>query len=263
VQENFQVVDETTDFLVVEKPAGLLVHPTKPGGPRTLLDGLRDLLCYELVTGGSLGIVNRLDRETSGLVLVAKHSRAGRELTRIMSGREVEKQYFALCFGWPTDDQFIVKQPILRCGEVEASRVWLKRGVHPDGQPAETKFEVLGRFLRSEDNAPYALLLARPRTGRTHQIRVHLAWAGHPVVGDKLYGKGDEWYLRFIEEGWSEAMQKVLWLPRQALHSCALAFSFHQQPHQFRSPLPTDLQSLLPESFCNPQIFVRLPASAS
>lgn len=263
MQENFQVVDETTDFLVVEKPAGLLVHPTKPGGPRTLLDGLRDLLCYELVTGGSLGIVNRLDRETSGLVLVAKHSRAASELARIMSGREVEKQYFAICFGWPVEDHFQINQPILRKGEVAPSKVWLLRAVHPDGQHAETGFEVLGRFRREEDNAPYALLLARPRTGRTHQIRVHLAWAGYPVVGDKLYGKSEDWYLRFIEQGWTNAMEDALWLPRQALHSCALAFSFRKKTHQFRSPLPPDLQSLLPESFPNPQIFVRLPACSS
>ncbi len=221
----FTILDETEDLLVVEKPAGVLIHPTKPGGPRTLWDDARDLLAYEIANGGQVSIVNRLDRETSGVVLMAKTAAAAREMTMAMAAGRVRKEYLALVFGWPKRDRFEVDAPLRRLGEVAESAIWLKRGVDPGGAEAKTAFEVLERRerLASKGGGRYSLVRALPKTGRTHQIRVHLAHAGYPVVGDKIYGPDEQWYLRFIEEGWTKAMQEALWLPQHALHSAALA----------------------------------------
>ncbi|MEI6340220.1 MAG: pseudouridine synthase, partial [Verrucomicrobiota bacterium] len=101
IQAEFRILGETEEFLAVDKPAGLLVHPTKPGGPRTLWDGVRELLGYELVNGGQVSIVNRLDRETSGVVVIAKTLAAARASGLAMQRREFRKEYLALVFGWP------------------------------------------------------------------------------------------------------------------------------------------------------------------
>ncbi len=107
-QADFHILGETADYLAVDKPAGLLVHPSKPGGPRTLWDGLRDLLGYELATGGQISIINRLDRETSGVVIVAKSAEAARTAGIAMQRREMKKRYLALVFGWPDWEEITV-----------------------------------------------------------------------------------------------------------------------------------------------------------
>ncbi len=164
-QADFHILGETADYLAVDKPAGLLVHPSKPGGPRTLWDGLRDLLGYELATGGQISIINRLDRETSGVVIVAKSFEAARAAGIAMQRREMKKRYLALVFGWPDWEEITIDTPICRRGEVEESVVWLERMVHPSGQAAVTRFRVLERHSRAGE--PFALLEAEPLTGRT------------------------------------------------------------------------------------------------
>lgn len=231
--EGFTILDETEELLVVDKRAGVLIHPTKPGGPRTLWDDARDLLAYEIANGGQVSIINRLDRETSGVVLLAKTSAAAREAAMAMAAGRVRKEYLALVFGWPEWDQIEVDAPLLRLGEVGPTRIWLKRGVHPDGAEARTGFEVVERSERA-DGERYALVRARPRTGRTHQIRVHLAHAGFPVVGDKIYGPDEMWYLRFIEGGWTDEMAEALWMVRQALHSAALEIEWRGEARKWR-----------------------------
>jgi len=227
--DNFRVVGEDADFLACNKPAGLLVHPTRPDGPPTLLDGLRELLAYELANGGRISIINRLDRETSGLVVIAKSAAAAREAGLAMEAREVGKVYRAAVFGWPGWEETLVDAPIVRLGEVAPSPVHLLRAVHPAGAPAETRFRVLARkSLPAAGPAPndarrYAIVEARPLTGRTHQIRVHLSHLGHPVIGDKLYAAGPEPYLDFIRTGWTPALEKILWTPRHALHCHAMS----------------------------------------
>ena len=240
------IIGETPDFLVFEKPPDLLIHPTKPDSPKTALDYLREILCFEIANGATPGIITRLDRETSGLVLVAKTRDCARALVALTKQRRIHKEYLALCFGWPPEDLFQVDAPLLRLGEVEPFRVWLKRGVHPDGAQAQTQFKVLQRYERASDGGSFSLLRVVPKTGRTHQIRVHAALAGFPLLGDKLYAKGDGWYLRFIEEGWTQEMEQALWLPRHALHAAALSWSTDDgREFRFQSALPPDLKAFV------------------
>ena len=247
-QADFRILGETGDFLAVDKPAGLLVHPTKPGGPRTLWDGLRDLLGYELATGGQVSLVNRLDRETSGVVLVAKSAAAAGEAGRAMQRHEIGKSYRALVFGWPEWDEMTSDQPIIRRGEVEEAPVWLERMVHPQGSEACTRFRVAERRQRA-DGLRFSVVEAEPRTGRTHQIRVHLADLGFPVVGDKIYARGSNYYLRFIAGGWTEELAEVLWLPRHALHCCFMSLGSHRWTSEWP---PADLRAVLASSSLAP-----------
>lgn len=242
----FGILGETEDFLAVDKPAGLLVHPTKPGGPRTLWDGLRELLGYELATGGQVSLVNRLDRETSGIILVAKTAAAARAAGIALQGGAFRKEYLALVFGWPEWDECEVDAPILRLGEVAESPVWLQRAVHPAGQAAVTRFRVESRHRRAKE--AFSVVRAWPVTGRTHQIRVHLAHAGHPVVGDKIYGVDPQLYLDFIRGGWTPALEEQLWLPRQALHAARLSFPLDGADYDWSSPLPEDFTVFLQNS---------------
>lgn len=235
---DFTIIDENDDFLVVDKPAHLMVHPSVPGNPPTLLDGLEALCSYELVTGGQLSLINRLDRETSGIVLVAKHKKAARDLSKAMERREFRKSYHAITWGWPEEDEFLVDGPLLRRGEVEESPIWVKQVVHPDGKESRTRFAVERRFEKATANGGrFALLRCFPETGRMHQIRVHAAHAGHPIVGDKIYGPDETCYLRFIETGWTADLECQLLLNRQALHASGLGW----REHEWSCGLPGDL----------------------
>jgi Pseudouridylate synthases, 23S RNA-specific len=241
---NFDVLGETEDLLAIDKPAGLLVHPTRPGGPPTLWDGLRDLLAYEVVNGGQVSLINRLDRETSGVVLIAKNAAAARACGIAMQAGRVRKEYLAIVHGWPEWDECEINAPIVRLGEVAESRVHLKRAVHPAGAESRTRFRVESRVQRA-DGERLARVRAFPLTGRTHQIRVHLAHAGHPVVGDKLYGPDEALYLEFIETGWTESLAERLWLPRHALHSAALELDFRGDSTRWEAAMPRDMAELL------------------
>jgi 23S rRNA pseudouridine1911/1915/1917 synthase len=243
-QVNFTVLGETPELIAIDKPAGLLVHPTKPGGPPTLWDGLRELLVFELVNGGQVSLINRLDRETSGVVLVCKTSAAARQCAMAMERGQIRKEYLAIVWGWPEPDEFEIEAPLLRLGEVTESRVWLKRGVHPGGAASLTRFRVERRWLHP-DGVRLALVRARPVTGRTHQIRVHLSHAGFPVVGDKLYGPDDQHYLDFIEHGCTPEMEQALLLSRHALHSASLEVVFEGVSHRWEAPLPADMLRLI------------------
>jgi 23S rRNA pseudouridine1911/1915/1917 synthase len=243
-QVEFQILGETEDFLAVDKPAGLLSHPTKPGGLRTLWDELRGLLGYELAIGGQVSLVNRLDRETSGVLLVAKSSQAARAAGIAMQRGEVQKEYVALVFGWPEWDETVIDAPIIRRGQIAGAEIWLERTVDPRGAPAVTRFRV-ERRLKVSSERRFAVLSAWPRTGRTHQVRVHLSHAGFPILGDKIYARGSRHYLDFINHGWTDEMAAELWLPRHALHSSKLSLKIGAQKLEWTSSLPYDLSELI------------------
>src|SRR5437763_11403053 len=228
----FTVIVETDDYIVVDKPAFLLTHPTKPDQRTTLWRELRELLAFEIANGGQVSIVNRLDRETSGLVLVAKTASAARRFGLLMQERRLHKEYLAIVWGWPDWESKIVDAPLDRQGKRQPSAIWLKQAIHPDGASALTEFRVEQRFTIPKVFASggstsagdrFALIRPIPKTGRTHQVRVHLASLGYPLVGDKIYGPDEQLYLEFIETGWTEKLERELLLPRHALHSSKLA----------------------------------------
>jgi 23S rRNA pseudouridine1911/1915/1917 synthase len=229
-------VAETDDYVVVDKPPFLLVHPTKPGHARTLWGELKQLLAFEIANGGQVSIVNRLDRETSGLVLVAKNAAAARRFGLLMQEQRIGKEYLAIVWGWPGWQARAVDAPLLRQGAQQPSPIWLKQMIHPAGAPAQTDFRVEERFTRSGER--FSIVRAVPRTGRTHQIRVHLASLGHAIVGDKIYGPDEKLYLEFIEAGWTQKLEGQLLLSRHALHSAALEI---EGDERWTSALPADL----------------------
>jgi 23S rRNA pseudouridine1911/1915/1917 synthase len=237
---DFVLIAETADYAVVNKPPFLLVHPTKPDGPRTLWSELRNLFAFELANGGQVSIVNRLDRETSGLVLVAKTAAAARRFGLLMQQQRFAKEYRAIVWGWPEWDSTVVNSPLVRQGAYVASPIYLKQTIHPEGAEATTEFRVERRFLRETTAGErFSLISVTPLTGRTHQIRVHLAALGHPIVGDKIYGPNEQCYLEFIETGWTAELEKRLLLPRHALHASRLAII---DETAWEAPLPRDLQ---------------------
>jgi 23S rRNA pseudouridine1911/1915/1917 synthase len=238
-----RILFENSSFLVVDKPAHLLIHPTKPDGTVTLWHQLTQLLAFEIANGGQVSVITRLDRETSGLVLVAKNRATARDLHTLIEKQNLTKRYLAITWGWPAADEFEVDQPLLRQGTIAPSKIWLKQAVHPSGYPSRTRFRVANRF--ENRHGQFAMVDCEPLTGRTHQIRVHLAFSGHPIVGDKIYGPNENCYLEFIETGWTPALAQQLFLDRHALHACSLAFTWGSERFTFDSPLPADLQSFL------------------
>jgi len=238
-RRDFKIIDETDDYIIVDKPPLLLVHPTKPNDATTLWAELRQLLAFEIASGGQVSIVNRLDRETSGIVLVAKTTAAAREFGLLMQSRRVNKEYQAIVWGWPEWETKIVDAPIIRQGEIAMSKIYLKQTIDPRGAEAVTDFRVVKRFQKLTPNGEsFSLLKAQPLSGRTHQIRVHLASLGHPIVSDKIYGPDENLYLRFIETGWTDELAHKLLLERHALHASRLRID---ERRNWASPLPKDL----------------------
>jgi 23S rRNA pseudouridine1911/1915/1917 synthase len=236
---SFRVVDETEDWVVVNKPAPLIVHPANNKPEPTLLGGLENLYSYEIENGACLGIVTRLDRETSGLVLVAKHTAAARELGMIFERREARKEYLAIVKGWPDEDDWVCGARICRASDIGSSEIWVRQVVDEAGKECSTRFSVKLRFLR--DGMKFSLVRCFPETGRMHQIRVHLAAGGFPIAGDKLYsGDGSE-YLEWMEKGWNANLAERLILPRHALHASRLSIEWQGEETSWEAELSRDL----------------------
>jgi 23S rRNA pseudouridine1911/1915/1917 synthase len=348
----FAILHEDADLLVVNKPAGLVCHPTKAGERSSLIGRARLYLNRPLSAnevGGlepfgkrrkefgeaegpqgpskravseSLGrgevvfsfqpstlnplsrrlaaskqsedgsaaeadqpsafslqpyLVNRLDRETGGVVLIAKNSRTAGELGKLWESRAVRKEYLAIVHGHVRDDRGLIDAPL---GRDERSRVAIKDCVRPDGAPAQTEYRVERRFIHegragspsafaarqsaamarrrlpaarsspagvaqeevtrptgtnpsSTLHLPFSLLRLIPLTGRKHQLRLHLAHLGHPIVGDKLYGGDEDLYLALVENRLTPEQQARLIFPNHALHACAVRFTWRGRAWEF------------------------------
>jgi 23S rRNA pseudouridine1911/1915/1917 synthase len=222
----FDIIHEDAELLVINKPAGLVCHPTKGDAWSSLISRVR----LHLGPDARPHLVNRLDRETSGLVLVAKSETAALELRRIWESRQVQKEYWALVHGHVAVERGTIDAPLGRDGE---SKIAIKDRVCAEGAAARTDFAVERRFPR--DAANFTWLKVTPHTGRKHQIRIHLAHLGHPIVGDKLYGGDEDLYLALVEDRLTPEQRKRLILPHHALHARELKFVWRGRETLFRA----------------------------
>jgi 23S rRNA pseudouridine1911/1915/1917 synthase len=270
LEKLFAILYEDAGLLVVNKPAGLVCHPTKGDEFSSLISRARLYLKPSTLNlQPSTHLVNRLDRETSGVVLIAKNSETAGELGKIWEARAVQKEYLAIVHGHVRDDHGLIDAPL---GKDERSRVAIKDCVRPDGAPSQTEYWVERRFDRprqseSEDDgrgrgregkvageivlpstldprlstrfsilhppSSFSLLRVIPRTGRKHQIRIHLAHLGHSIVGDKLYGGDEDIYLALVEDRLTDEQRARLILPHHALHARGVRFLWRGQPMEF------------------------------
>lgn len=222
----FPIIFEDERLLVVHKPADLVCHPTKGDVYSSLISRAR----LYLGETSELQMINRLDRETSGVVLIATCRETARALRKQWEAREVEKVYHALVHGWPTQDAFEIDAAL---GKDEESEVAIKDKVRADGAASITRVEVKKRF--QVENQPFALLKVTPQTGRKHQIRIHLQHAGHSIVGDKLYGLDEQFYLALVYGRLTEAHRRALILPHHALHARSVTLSYQGKTCTFES----------------------------
>ncbi len=222
------ILHEDEHLLVVNKPGGLVCHPSKNGPWSSLVGACREYLGLD-----TLHLVHRLDRETSGLVVLAKNRKYARLTQMAFQNRQVDKAYLGILQG-DLAEPVLVDRKLARDLD---SPVYVKQTVRDSNsaRTARTRFEPL------TGSGAFTLARIVPLTGRKHQIRAHAAWLGTPLAGDKIYGPDDRLYLAFIENGWSPSLAEQLLLPRQALHAWRLRFTAPEFTADFTAPLPPDL----------------------
>ncbi|MBU3758767.1 MAG: RluA family pseudouridine synthase [Candidatus Omnitrophica bacterium] len=210
VETDFKILYEEEGFLIADKPAPLPVHPVGRFTRKNLLSLLRERRPED---AGGLRIVNRLDSETSGLVVVAKSSGMAGRLGMLFEQRRVKKEYRAVVRGRPSKREAVIE---IRLGTVHRGSLHMRKP-DPAGETASTRYEIL------QSGPGCSLLRLMPLTGRKHQIRAHLAFIGHPVLGDKVY-IDTRIFERYIREGWSSGMKKTVRSERLLLHASGLEF---------------------------------------
>lgn len=199
-----------------------MCHGARPDGDGSLIDRLRRH------TGDrEVRLVNRLDRETSGLVVVARSAGVARELGQVLASGGVDKSYHAIVHGHLGAARSI-DEPL---GPAAGSAVAIRDAVRVDGAPARTEVRPVRCFQRAD--GLFTCVDVSPRTGRKHQIRIHLAHIGHPLVGDKIYGRDETIYLRFVTRSMTPADWRALILPHHALHAATLSFQWRGRAWSF------------------------------
>lgn len=226
----FDIVYEDEHILAIDKPAGLPVHASARFHRNTLTAVLRE----RFKNGRVPTLAHRIDRETSGLMILSYTDEAEVILKQAFEKRLVHKRYLAIVHGFPGANG-IIDSPI---GSDLDSEIRIKMAVVPDGQPALTEFTCI------EKRGDFSLVEVFPKTGRQHQIRVHLASIGTPVVGDKLYGADPTCLLEYLETGWTPSLKEKLLHRRHALHASDAYFSHPYDGRQMHMncPLPKDLK---------------------
>lgn len=236
------IVYEDDALIVINKPVGLVVHAGAGHADGTLVNALLHH-CGDTLSGiGGVkrpGIVHRLDKDTSGLMLVAKTDKAHKKLSAQLSDRTLHRRYKALVWGAPVPRKGVIDAPI---GRHPSNRQ--KMGVvHRNGREARTQ------YLLAEEYGPVSLVECTLETGRTHQVRVHMAHAGHPLLGDPLYGLARNGQISRLKKGGlaEDLIPQVLDFPRQALHAAEIAFihPLTDEEMWFETDLPEDFQKLI------------------
>jgi len=237
------ILYEDEALAVIDKPSAMVVHPAKGHWQGTLVSGLAAHFDELSSVGGAVrpGIVHRLDRDTTGVIIIAKTDDAHRKLAHQFEVRSIEKQYLCLCLGRIDRDRDTIDLPI---GQHAYNRV--KMAIRHDGgspKSATTFFEVLERFRR------VSYVRVRPKTGRTHQIRVHLAHVGNPVLCDRLYGAMSKVSRSFLMTGRDKLPEpeRDILLERQALHAESIEFNHPSSSERMKisAPFPQDMSCVL------------------
>jgi 23S rRNA pseudouridine1911/1915/1917 synthase len=238
------VVYEDKDLIVIEKPAGLVVHPAAGNPDGTLVNALIAHCGKELAGIGGVarpGIVHRLDKDTSGLLVAAKNDRAMASLAKQFAAHTIERAYHAVVWGSPRQAEGRIEGQIGR-SPFDRKRMAVLRG---QGKEARTRYRVVERY--GDPERPFASLIeCRLETGRTHQIRVHLTHLGHPLIGDPQYGRARQ-PPRPKTPAEEKAFATAAHFPRQALHAYILGFQ-HPSTHKvmrFESGWPADMAALI------------------
>lgn len=226
------IIFQNNDFLAINKPAGLAVHPVNFSNSQTLVSGLLALFpeikkIGDRSAGSKLrpGIVHRLDKETSGVMLVAKNQKTFTALKKMFQGRKIEKKYFAWVYGQISPKEGTIEKALSR------SRNYKKQVIAKENSIRKTRTAITYYKIK-KTIGDFSLLEVFPKTGRTHQIRIHLASIGHPVVGDKLY-KAPKKLRKFLTV-------------RQLLHAEKISFSLGKKAFTFRTALPRDFSQFTP-----------------
>jgi len=231
VNTNIRIISEDEGVLAIYKPPNLPMHEGGAYRKNTFYEVLRDRL------GPDCAAVHRLDRETSGIVLCARDPELRNALSAGLRERVFEKTYLAIVHGVPEQEEWSVDAPL---GDALETSFRVKQWVRPDGAESLTTFRCL------ESRKGRSLLQVSPKTGRTHQIRVHGSWSGFPLVGDKKYYPDESIYLEYLENGFTDRVRSACYTERLCLHATAMRYQHpvHGRVSEVHSPIPDDMKAI-------------------